>query len=264
MFRIEGRPTRARGINNAGLITGFHTDATGRVATFVAQSGGYQLLYINASDDTIGEAINDAGQVSGLFSTPGPASTTHGFIATPAALPVGTTASGAYVFSVDVVANTPIFIDPEVALGYDYRTGHGDPNFVTVRLPIGLGDNQYVLTVGGHSYPLAAATHGCLAPTAARPVGTTASVCYVFSVDVVANTPVFIDPEVALGYDYRTGHGDPNFVTVRLPIGIGDNQYVLTVCGHSYPLAAGELFDFRTHGHADGVDRKSTRLNSSH
>src|SRR3546814_7658846 len=86
-------------------------------------------------------------------------------------------------------------------------------------------------------------------------VGTTASGAYVFSVDVVANTPIFIDPEVALGYDYRTGHGDPNFVTVRLPIGIGDNQYVLTVGGHSYPLAAGELFDFRTHGHADGVRR---------
>src|SRR3546814_9190752 len=91
----------------------------------------------------------------------------------------------------------------------------------------------------------------------ALPVGTTASGAYVFSVYVVANTPIFIDPEVALGYDYRTGHGDPNFVTVRLPIGIGDNQYVLTVGGHSYPLAAGELFDFRT-------DRKSTRLNSSH
>src|SRR3546814_12175475 len=77
MFQIEGRPTRARGINNAGLITGFHTDATGRVATFVAHSGGYQLLYINASDDTIGEATNDAGKVSGLFSTPVPASPTQ-------------------------------------------------------------------------------------------------------------------------------------------------------------------------------------------
>src|SRR3546814_6465226 len=78
---------------------------------------------------------------------------------------------------------------------------------------------------------------------------------YGFSVDVVANTPIFIDPEVVLGYDYRTGHGDPNFGTVRLPIGIGDNQYVLTVNGRSYPLAAGELFDFRAHGHADGVRR---------
>src|SRR3546814_3517543 len=83
------------------------------------------------------------------------------------------------------------------------------------------------------------------------PVGTTASGAYVFSGDWVANTPIFIYPEVALGYDYRTGHGDPNFVTVRLPIGIGDNQYVLTVNGRSYPLAAGELFDFRAHGHAD-------------
>src|SRR3546814_2305248 len=84
MFQIEGRPTRARGINNAGLITGFHTDATGRVATFVAQSGGYQLLTINASDDTIGEAINAAGQVSGLFSPPRPAPTPHGSTPTPA------------------------------------------------------------------------------------------------------------------------------------------------------------------------------------
>src|SRR3546814_13030234 len=41
----------------------------------------------------------------------------------------------------------------------------------------------------------------------------------------------------------------------RLPIGIGDNQYVLTVNGRSYPLAAGELFDFRDHGNADGVRR---------
>src|SRR3546814_11794933 len=45
----------------------------------------------------------------------------------------------------------------------------------------------------------------------------------------------------------------------RLPIGIGDNQYVLTVNGRSYPLAAGELFDFRDHGHADGVRRFRVR-----
>src|SRR3546814_9632001 len=134
MFQIEGRPTRARGINNAGLITGFHTDATGRVATFVAQSGGYQLLYINASDDTIGEAINDAGQVSGLFSTPGPASTTHGFIATPATLPVGTTASGAYVFSVDAVAPTPLCLAPHEALVYDSRTCPAGPKTVATSL----------------------------------------------------------------------------------------------------------------------------------
>src|SRR3546814_14819135 len=89
MFQIEGRTTRARGINNAGLITGFHTDATGRVATLVAQSGGYQLIYINASEDNNGEAIKEAGKVSGLVRPHGPASPTHGFIATPPPVPVG-------------------------------------------------------------------------------------------------------------------------------------------------------------------------------
>ena len=32
----------------------------------------------------------------------------HGFVATPASLPTGTTSSGAYTFSVDVVPNTPM------------------------------------------------------------------------------------------------------------------------------------------------------------
>lgn len=155
LFQIDGRATRARGISDTGLITGFHDDAGGRVAAFVGHSGGYQLLYVNATDDTIGEAINDSGQVSGLYGDFAGAGT-HGFIATPAALPVGTTASGAYVFGVDVIANVPVFIDPEVALGYEYRIGQGDPAFVTVRLPIGIGDNRYTLVVGGRQFPLAA------------------------------------------------------------------------------------------------------------
>ncbi|QSX79453.1 hypothetical protein [Agrilutibacter solisilvae] len=153
-FRIGGGPTRARGISNSGLITGFHQDGTGREAAFVGTSAGFQSLYVNPTDDTIGEAINDAGQVSGLFidST----DTWRGFIATPAAMPTGTTSSGAYTFSVDVVANVPIFIDPEVALGYQYDTGAGDPAITTVRLPIGIGDNRYTVQVGGHRFPVAA------------------------------------------------------------------------------------------------------------
>src|SRR3546814_16446197 len=65
MFQIEGRPTRARGINNAGLITGFHTDATDRVATFVAHSGGNQLLYINASHATHATSPTKTSNVPG-------------------------------------------------------------------------------------------------------------------------------------------------------------------------------------------------------
>ena len=74
-----------------------------------------------------------------------------------------------------------------------------------------------------------------------------------FSTPVVADTPVFIDPVIAVGYDYAIGAGDPNFATVRLPIGVGVSKYTLTVGGTSYPLAGGMLFDFRTHGFASGV-----------
>ena len=37
----------------------------------------------------------------------------------------------------------------------------------------------------------------------------------------------FIDPLVAIGYDYATVAGDPNFASVLLPTGIGDNLFDL-------------------------------------
>lgn len=51
---------------------------------------------------------------------------------------------------------------------------------------------------------------------------------YAFSVsNIVAGAPVFIDPLVATGYTYMTGLGDPNFASVLLPTGIGDNLFNL-------------------------------------
>ena len=47
------------------------------------------------------------------------------------------------------------------------------------------------------------------------------------SVPVMAGQAIFIDPLVAIGYDYQTGLGDPNFMSVTLPTGIGDNLYAL-------------------------------------
>ncbi|WP_460759203.1 hypothetical protein [Lysobacter fragariae] len=165
-FQIGGSHTRARGISNTGLMTGFHYDAAGRVAAFVGTSAGYQSLYANATDDTYGEAINDSGQISGLFFGTAPDDPWHGFIATNAAMPTGTTSGGAYIFGVDVVANVPIYIDPAVALGYEYRTGAGNPTIATARLPIGIGDNRYTVIVHGKRYDVAAGelfdfrTHG--------------------------------------------------------------------------------------------------------
>jgi hypothetical protein len=144
LFQIGSMPTRARGINDVGLITGFITvgAAPGTNQGFVGTSAGFETLMVPGSDHTFGESINNAGQVAGLFMTGG-GIFPHGFIATPASMPTGTTSSGAYTFTVAVIPNFPIFIDPPVAVGYDYSIGKNDPRIATVRLPIGIGDNFY-------------------------------------------------------------------------------------------------------------------------
>ena len=74
---------------------------------------------------------------------------------------------------------------------------------------------------------------------------------YTYSMSVVPGVEVFIDPQVAEGYDYRTGMGDPNFQSAELPTGIGDGLYDLyTFDAHGDPvlqvhdLAGGTVFDF--------------------
>jgi probable HAF family extracellular repeat protein len=157
LFRVDGLSTKARGINDSGLVAGFveeggSSDAGAPAFTFVGVPPNNQNIAIEGMVQTIGEGINNAGQVVGLFRDP--AGHTHGFLATPAELPAGFT-NGAFTFSVPVEAYTPVFIDPEVALGYQYDTGKGDPPIVTVRLPIGIGDSLYTVIVGGKVLPLA-------------------------------------------------------------------------------------------------------------
>jgi len=61
-------------------------------------------------------------------------------IVTPGQTPV-------YTFHADVVAGQTIYIDPTIAVGYDYSTGNGDPNFKSVTLPTGIGDDIYALYI---------------------------------------------------------------------------------------------------------------------
>lgn len=76
--------------------------------------------------------------------------------------------------------------------------------------------------------------------------------------DITAGTanPTFIDPLIAVGYDYQIGSGDPNFASVLLPTGIGDNKYQLWLWDGSQwvfnaDLTGGVTHDFGT----GGVDR---------
>lgn len=47
-----------------------------------------------------------------------------------------------------------------------------------------------------------------------------------FETDVSPGEVLYIDPYIAIGYDYATGVGDPNFASVLLPA-IGDDLYQL-------------------------------------
>jgi hypothetical protein len=153
-FQVGGLSTSARAINNAGLIAGFASDpVTATTQAFVGNSSGFELIGVPGAMLTAGEAINDAGQVSGVWNDASGVS--HGFIATPAAMPTGTSSGGAYTFSVDVIPDTPIFIDPPIATGYDYAVGKHDPSIAKVQLPIGIGDSLYVVKARGRKFVVA-------------------------------------------------------------------------------------------------------------
>ena len=74
---------------------------------------------------------------------------------------------------------------------------------------------------------------------------------FTYSMSVVPGVEVFIDPQIAEGYDYRIGAGNPNFQSVELPQGIGDSLYDLYLFDSEgnlvllqHDLAGGTVFDF--------------------
>ena len=155
-FRVNDMRTSARGINDNGLIAAAVQDATGSTQTYVGTSGSFQLVNVPGSTGpacpdsfflpgTFPEHITNAGQVFGQATDS--ACIQHGFIATPASLPTGTTSTGAHTFSVDVAASAPIFISAPTAIAYDYALGEHDPRFASVRLPLGMGNNKFVVAV---------------------------------------------------------------------------------------------------------------------
>lgn len=50
-----------------------------------------------------------------------------------------------------------------------------------------------------------------------------------FSVDVAAGQQIFIDPLIAVGYDYQIGAGDPLIQNILLPSNIGDGRYDISL-----------------------------------
>jgi hypothetical protein len=118
-------------------------------------------------------------------------------------------------------------------------------------LNLGNGNLQAISRVYADFTPLAGG-----APVVNLPV-VLVNGSYQFNMAVEVGQTYYIDPEVAVGYDYAIGLGDPNFQSVLLPVGIGDglydifgrdslNQLVLLI----HDLAGGSAYDFG----AGGVD----------
>jgi hypothetical protein len=91
-FTVNGQSTRARGINDAGAVTGFFTDtATGEDLGFVTKLDGTQcqditisaeeLIVFPGAPETFPQGITNSGVVSGNYRDQ--AGVSHGFIATP-------------------------------------------------------------------------------------------------------------------------------------------------------------------------------------
>jgi hypothetical protein len=82
--------------------------------------------------------------------------------------------------------------------------------------------------------------------------GPTGSPLYEFAIDVAGAETIFIDPEIAIGYDYAIGPGDPFFTSVLLP-DIGDGLFDLWLfdpAGDPFDtlidVGQGIVFDFTT------------------
>ncbi len=77
---------------------------------------------------------------------------------------------------------------------------------------------------------------------------------YQFRFSITDQQVRFIDPLIAIGYDYAIGAGDPNFASVIFP-SVGDGLFDLTFGSTTQTLAAGMQFFFP----AGGVSQFSVR-----
>lgn len=80
-----------------------------------------------------------------------------------------------------------------------------------------------------------------------------------FDITVSGSGTVVIDPEVAVGYIYEVGAGDPNFRSVSLPA-VGDGLFTIEVFDAAlgayrpgFAASANTTYDFTALGYPDGV-----------
>jgi hypothetical protein len=130
------------------------------------------------------------------------------------------------IFSRALPGNTTSFTIPDT---FPLEQGHLYSIEISPVLTRGvpLGDNSTLLSRARAWFDFVPLPEGS-PPNVFLPIVTPGPVpVYTFNVEVVGGQTIFIDPAVAVGYDYAIGTGNPNFASVTLPTGIGDNWYQL-------------------------------------
>jgi hypothetical protein len=70
---------------------------------------------------------------------------------------------------------------------------------------------------------------------------------YSFHISVTAGQTYFVDPKVAIRYDFSIGSGDPNFKSVTLPFIAGTSSYTIVLPdGQTVTVDPNQTFDFTT------------------
>jgi len=224
--------TRARGINDFGIVTGFYFDANCFAHGFIYDPsfGTYTTLDhplarpgAIANSGTFLPGINNAGQIAGQYTdAPG---NYHGFL---------------------LDATHTQFTEIK-APGATYTQVFGINN---------LGQATVASDAGGFIWsPSSTGT-----PTDVLLPVTASRGRFHFRFHVFANVTYYIDPQLAVGYDYQTGAGNPNFAAVTPPGSIGGGTFELWICDglhhcadSGFDPAGGSSFNFLTNGWPAGV-----------
>jgi len=171
-YRINIYDKTLVGANNSGQVTSRNvgpdvTSYTVTAADFTVPGNGFQLNrnysieigLIQTKDGTSNNLGNDnLKAISRVYADFRPTQAGGPNVNLPVVLP-----DGSFLFNFSVVAGQTYYIDPPVAVGYDYRIGSGNPSFTSVVLPTGIGDGKYDIFSLGESGAATLLAHDWLA-----------------------------------------------------------------------------------------------------
>ncbi len=176
---------------------------------------------------------------------------------------IGTAGLANLIFRQDLGANATTFtlnpgttgLSQSLQVGRQYSLSIQEQD---LRNPSGTGSGDNTLSLSQAYVNFTLGANGGGSPVYLPTLLPGTSPVFSFNIgNIVANQTYSIDPDVAIGYDYRIGAGNPNFASVSLPTGLAPgNQYNLLLWDGTQWVAAGSILGGTAHSFGgSGVDR---------